>query len=202
MNFLDLEEVKPKSPSTYSIYKRIATLFGVVVSLTICVNLWLLSTEHAQNWHDKQANQLGRSLVKQAAHIMGKALVTEDKELIEYVWAVTLNDDHVIAAAIFDELGRPYEELAKPSAMVEIHKHAAQNPLVFVEEITHQQQLLGYLRLQLKPGQVMRFHDEYQNQLFEQSQVLMLLAFIAGAICTRAFYKWRIRRYLLRRQTS
>lgn len=197
MNILDLDELPRKTHSAYSIYKRIATLIGLIIGVVICINLWLLNQDHAQNWHDKQANQLGRSLIRQAANVLAEPIQVQNYPQIQRVLDITLADTHVIEAVVFDNMGKPLAELAKPAPILAVHTEQSHHqPLVFIQEILHQQQVIGYLRLQLQQGQVMRYHDEYQIQLFEQSQVLMLLSFILGAIVTRAFYKWRIRRYL------
>lgn len=196
MNILDLDDLPQKSPSAYSVYKRIAILLGLIVGLAICLNLWLLNKEHAQNWHDNQSNQLGRSLIQHTAKVLASPMTANDSALIQQILDFTLADSHVIEAVVFDSMGKPLAELTKPDSILNIQATSETQPLVFIEEIVSQDQILGYLRLQLTQDQVMRFHDDYQKQLLEQSQALMLLAFLAGGVLIRAFYKWRIKRYL------
>ena len=41
----------------------------------------------------------------------------------------------------------------------------------------------------------MQFHFDYQQQMIEKFEVLLLLAALAGGIITRAFYTIRYRQY-------
>jgi membrane protein len=80
--------------------------------------------------------------------------------------------------------------------VVTAYKSNKISPLVFIQNITHNQQIIGYLSIILKEREVMAYHSEYQKQLNKQVQMLMILAAIAGILVTRAFYKVRYRQLI------
>ena len=182
-------------PSTYSIYKRIANLVLAVIALIICVNLWLLSSDHAQNWHDKQANQLGRSLSQQGALVLVEYVRSKDSEKITQQLAKILTDPHVLAVTLFNHRGQLLDSAGDYALLAKNHEAKQKMPLIFVADLTEQDQLYGYLRLALDEEKVMQYHQEYQQQVYQQLLVLMLLAGVAGLLVARAFYKFRARYY-------
>lgn len=182
-----------QQPSRYSIYKRIANLLLAVVAVAICTNLWLLSSKQAQNWHDKQANQLGRSLTQQGARGIGLALVNKNQAQIAFQLQSLTQDLHVDSAAVFDYRGQIIESTQGHASLLTNYRMRANMPLVFVEEVLHDGQIHGYLRLLLKEDQVMQFHLEYQQQIIEQILVFMMLSGAAGVLIARIFYKFRYR---------
>lgn len=184
-----------RQPSTYSIYKRIANLVLVIAAAVICINLWLLSTDQARNWHAKQANQLGRSLSQQAALSLAPALTEQNKESVSQYLAYLVQDPHVSSAAVFGPKGQALDITQANLSLLTNFRLRQKLPLVFVQEIVFDDKIRGYLRISLDEGQVMRYHDEYQRQLFEQMFVLMLLSGVAGLLVMRAFYKFRYRHY-------
>lgn len=182
-------------PSTYSIYRRIANLVLAVLGLLICVNLWLLSTDQAQNWHDKQANQLGRSLSQQGAMVLAEYVLNKDTNKITQQLEFLLADENVVGAALFNHRGQLVDSVGNSAMLVANYRLKQNMPLIFVAEITHQDQIYGYLRLALDEAKVMQYHQEYQHQVYQQILVLMLLALVVGILVARAFYKFRARYY-------
>lgn len=182
-----------KQPSRYSIFKRIANLVLVVVGCIACINLWLISSEQSHNWHTKQANQLGISLSTFASKILTSPLLENDSEKLSQQLSYIVADPHVASVSLFDNKGRVLADNNSTSSVVAAYKLNTVSPLVFVQSITYNQQIIGYLSIVLKEKEVMAYHSEYQNQLNQQVQMLMILAAIAGILLTRAFYKVRYR---------
>lgn len=198
-----MKSVKPIShisisprPSTYSIYKRIANLALVIIGATICVNLWLLSADQAQNWHDKQANQLGRSLSYQGAKMLEEPLKENNMTALMQRLEALGEDPHVSGAAVFGRQGQIVENLNGNVSVLADFRLNDEKPLVFIREITSGGEILGYLRLLLDEEQVMVYHSDYQRQIYEQLLVLMMLAGAVGLLICRAFYKFRYRHYI------
>jgi membrane protein len=185
-----------KQPSRYSIFKRIANLVLVVIGCVACINLWLISSEQSQNWHAKQANQLGVSLSTLSANILISSLLENDSEKSSQQLSYIVADPHVAGASLFDKKGRVLADNNTSSSVVAAYKLKTISPLVFVQNITHNQQTIGYLSIILKEKEVMAYHSEYQKQLDQQVQMLMILAAIAGILLTRAFYKVRYRQLI------
>jgi membrane protein len=183
-------------PSSYSIYKRIANLALAVIAISICINLWLLSSEHAMNWHDKQANQLGRSLAQVASSMLAEPLIANDSETMSKQLEILVSDRHVSGTALYNYKGQLLDERKNGTSVLASYRLESQTPLVFVQDIRKDGQIHGYLRLMLNKEKVMEYHDEYQEKLFQQIQVLMLLAAAVAILITRVFYKFRYRKYI------
>ena len=185
-----------QQPSRYSIFKRIANLVLAVVACIACINLWLISSEQSLNWHSKQTNQLGVSLSTLSGHILISSLLENDSEKLGQQLSYIVADNHVAGVSLFDNKGRMLADNNSVSSVVAAYKSNTISPLVFVENITHDQQVIGYVSIILKEKEVMAYHSEYQNQLNQQVQMLMILAAIAGILITRAFYKVRYRQLI------
>ena len=109
-------------------------------------------------------------------------------------------DPHVTGVALYNIKGQLIDEQKNKLSVLASHQQQ-QSPLVFVDEVIHEGEILGYFRLMLSKQKVMEFHGEYQQQFFQQLQVLMLLAAAAGLLLTRAWYKFRYRN-LVKAETS
>jgi membrane protein len=183
-------------PSRYSIFKRIANLVLVIVGCIACINLWLIGSEQSLNWHSKQANQLGVSLTSLSSSILISSLLENNSEKLTQQLSYISADPHVAGVSIFDDKGRILADKNLGGSVVTAYKSNKISPLVFVQNITHNQQIIGYLSIILKEKEVMAYHSEYQKQLNKQVQMLMILAAIAGILVTRAFYKVRYRQLI------
>jgi membrane protein len=185
-----------QKPSRYSIFKRIANLILIVTGVIICINLWLVRSEQSSNWHNKQANQLGNSLSSLSGNILNSSLKSKNAKELSQQLSYIIADPHVSAASLYDNKGRLVTNNNDFSSVVAAHQLNSIDPLVFVQNITFDGQTIGYLSIMLKEQEVMKYHSEYQKQLDQQLQVLMLLAAAAGMLLTRAFYKIRYRQLL------
>jgi membrane protein len=183
-------------PSRYSIFKRIANLVLVIVGCIASINLWLIGSEQSLNWHSKQANQLGVSLTSLSSSILISSLLESNSEKLSQQLSYISADPHVAGVSIFDDKGRMLAGKNSGGSVVGAYKSNKTSPLVFVQNITHNQQIIGYLSIILKEKEVMAYHSEYQKQLNKQVQMLMILAAIAGILATRAFYKVRYRQLI------
>ncbi len=185
-----------EQPSAFSIFKRIANLALVVIACLICVKLWLLSTEQANNWHAKQASQLGRSLAQYGAKVLAPVVKSNQPEQIAQQLALLAQDPHVVSVTIFDFQGRVMDSTKTNTSVLAAFVLEDNMPIVFVEEIREDDQILGYLRLLLDEQKVMLYHDDYQAHWYEQLLVLMLLSALLGLLLCRAFYKFQYRHWV------
>ena len=185
-----------QQPSRYSIFKRIANLVLAVVGCIACINLWLISSEQSLNWYSKQENQLGVSLSSLSGNILISSLLENDSDKLSQQLSYIAADPHVAGVSLFDNKGRVLAGNNTASSVVAAYKLNTISPLVFVQNIIHNEQVIGYLSIILKEREVMAYHSEYQNQLNQQVQMLMILAAIAGILVTRAFYKVRYRQLI------
>ena len=183
-------------PSRYSIFKRIANLVLAVVGCIACINLWLISSEQSLNWHSKQADQLGVSLSSLSGNILISSLLKNDLDKLSQQLNFIAADPHVAGVTLFDNKGRVLSDNNSTLSVVDAYKANVISPLVFVQNISHDNQIIGYLSIILKEEKVMAYHSEYQKQLNQQVQMLMILAAITGILITRAFYKVRYRQLI------
>ena len=180
-------------PSSYSIFKRIANLVLVIVAIIICINLWLINSEQAENWHNNQTNQLGRSMSLLATKMLTQPLIDTDSQAISQQLEFLAADPHVTGVALYNVKGQLIDQRKNGLSVLATYQLQQQTPLVFVEEIRYEGQKLGYFRLMLSEQKVMEYHRQYQQQFFQQLQVLMLLAAAGGLLLTRAWYKFHYR---------
>ena len=185
-----------QQPSRYSIFKRIANLVLAVVGCIAYINLWLVSSEQSLNWHSKQANQLGISLSSLSGKILISSLLQNDSKALKQQLGYIVSDPHVAGVSLFDNKGRILADNNVALSVISAYKSKGISPLVFVQNITHNEQTIGFLSIVLKEKEVMAYHSEYQKQLNQQLQMLMILAAIAGILFTRAFYKFRYRQLI------
>lgn len=185
-----------QQPSRYSIFKRIANLILAVVGCIACINLWLISSEQSLNWHSKQANQLGVSLSSLSGKILISSLLQNDSKALRQQLGYIVSDPHVAGVSLFDNKGRILADNNTALSVIAAYKSKGISPLVFVQNITYNEQTIGFLSIVLKEKEVMAYHSEYQKQLNQQLQMLMILAAIAGILITRAFYKFRYRQLI------
>jgi membrane protein len=171
-------------------------LILVVVGCIASINLWLISSEQSLNWHSKQANQLGVSLSSLSGNILISSLLENDSEKLSQQLNYIAADPHVAGVSFFDNKGRMLADNNSATSVIAAYKLNAISPLVFVQNITYEHQIIGYLSIILKEKEVMAYHSEYQQQLNQQVQMLMILAAIAGLLITRAFYKVRYRQLI------
>lgn len=188
--------------SRYSIIKRIINLVLVIILGLLFINLWLLGNQQADNWHHKQATQLGSSLSRLASRVLITPLIQQDSAGITRLLQDWIDDPQVLSAAVYDQNGQLLEQLGDRSALLGRYLAKQERPLVFVDDIQSEQQIYGYVRLTLSAEKVMAYHADYQRQLRQQLELMILLAACGAIIVTRAFYKIRFRHYVKSAKTD
>lgn len=183
-------------PSNFSIIKRLVNLVLVVCGVVICVHLWLAHSQQADVWYQQHANQLGRSLGKLAARTIATPVLNQDKQNIGEQLNFLASDPYVTGVALYNQKGQLIEELDGNITIIARYKIDPAIPLVFIQDIRNEQnEIIGYLRLVLDEAKVMQYHFDYQQQMLQQLEVLLILAMIIGFIICRAFYTFRYRQY-------
>lgn len=180
----------PTYPSTLSIYKRIANLGMAIAALVVGINLWLSSTDFEQELLQKQANQLGQSLLKQAAGTVAIELADENLDRIEKILNNLAKDPHVHSAALYTAQGELLLQTAGNESLVALYKQVSvPELLVYIENIELNDNIAAYLRLMLKKDKVNEFQKQYQLNSRQQTELLLAIALLAGLLLARTFYK-------------
>lgn len=182
--------------SNFSIFKRLLNLSLLVISAVICIKLWLVHNQQEENWYQQQANQLGRSLAMLSAQMLVQGVAQQDDNLLSQQIGYLANDAHVLAVSVFNRKGQVLQQQDNQAAIVTRYLNAETPPLTFIQEIRSvNNDHIGYLRIVLDETKLMQFHFDYQQQIIQQFELLLLLAAVAGGIVTRAFYTIRYRQY-------
>jgi membrane protein len=172
-----------------AILKRISTLLLLVCSIAIAINLYIMHSENARQWYEIESEQLGRSLTIQAARLLSQPLSQEDNELTQQYIAL-LNDGMFIeGAVVFDNLGVRISSINNAPSVVDMISQGNYAPLVFVEDIQHDGQTLGYIKLILNRDEIIRHHEQFNRSQFTQTLLVIVLAMLIAALATRLFYK-------------
>ncbi|MFT6898396.1 MAG: membrane protein [Paraglaciecola sp.] len=181
--------------SRYSIVKRIVNLALAIIISLLFINLWLLSNEQVDNWHHKQANQLGNSLSLLASRVLVSPLIQKDPAAVTSILQQWVADPNVLSIAVHDQTGQLLQQQGDNIPLMSRYHGQQELPLIFLEDIHNEQQIYGYVRLMLSAEKVMAYHNDYQRQLRQQLEMFILLAACGALILTRAFYKLRYRNY-------
>ena len=183
-------------PSNFSIIKRLLNLAIFIGVAVLCVNLWLTHNQQAETWYKQQASQLGTSLAKLSAQTLMNGIINNDTSFIAQQLSHLANDPHINGVALYDQKGQLIEEQDNNVTLVARYQVDSTVPLVFIQDIRNSQgEIIGYLRIVLDETKVMQYHFDYQQQLFMQLEVLLVLAALLGFIICRAFYIFRYRQY-------
>ncbi|UAA40078.1 hypothetical protein KIH87_06930 [Paraneptunicella aestuarii] len=181
-------------PSRYSIYKRIALLILAILLSLVCIYVWYTTYSQLNNYSNKQANELGRGLVNQYQVILSDYLLKKNHSKMQLIIDAIVNDQHVLAATIFDAEGREVISNPADKHFLRLYaNHVELVPLTFVSEITSEGQKLGYLRLILDGSLANGSIEQLNNAYLQRALVMMLLALLVGIILTRSFYLWRMK---------
>lgn len=187
-------------PSRYSIYKRIALLILAILLSLVCIYVWYTTYTQLNSYSNKQANELGRGLVNQYQIILSDYLKNKDHSKMQLIIDAIVNDQHVLAATIFDAEGREVISNPADKHFLRLYaNHVELVPLTFVSEITYEGHKLGYLRLILDGSLTNGSIEQLNNAYLQRVQVMMLLALLVGIILTRSFYKWRMKSMKLKK---
>tara|TARA_R110002167_G_scaffold31464_38_gene103403 strand:+ start:335 stop:1018 length:684 start_codon:yes stop_codon:yes gene_type:complete len=182
--------------SNFSIFKRLLNLSLVIIGVVICSKLWLAHNKQESLWYHQQANQLGRSLAKLSAQTMVKGIIEQDEQNLVQQISFLTNNDYVLGAALYNQKGQLIQQENAQKVISVDDQKSTEPTLTFIQEVrSDQNDIIGYLRVLLDESKVMQFHFDYQQQMIEKFEVLLLLAALTGGIVTRAFYTIRYRQY-------
>ncbi|WP_168171549.1 AhpA/YtjB family protein [Lacimicrobium sp. SS2-24] len=194
---MSFDHTEPLDPSTYSIYKRLANLGLAFAALVVALNIWFFSAGQDTQDLAEQTDQLGRSLIQQGAGLAAMAMTSENEEAlsIQQLLDQLATDPHVQSVSLHDARGRMLNTAGTDTPITDLFtQQQTAHSLVYVQEILHQQELQGYLRLVLDRQRVLQHQNSLVQHYSQQTQILMLLAFAIGILLTRAFYKLRYAR--------
>ncbi|MFT4652403.1 MAG: putative membrane protein affecting hemolysin expression [Patiriisocius sp.] len=175
----------------YSIFKRISSLIVLILCVVIGVNLYFMHSQNAAKWYQVESEQLGRSLTLQAAKLIAAPLAKKDQEMLDHYVSVVNKGMFVKGAVLFDELGVRYAQQDDRLSVVDMLKQSDIEPLVFVEDIVFEGNIIGYIKLVLDKQAITEHHRNFNKNQLTQSILMIVLSFVAAALATRLFYKLR-----------
>jgi membrane protein len=150
-----------------------------------------MHSKNAASWYQVESEQLGRSLTLQAAKLIAAPLAKDDEEMLMQYVAVINQGMFVNGAVLFDELGVRYSQDEDNFSVVDMVKENSVEPLVFVEDIVFEGNLIGYIKLLLDKQAITEHHRNFNKNQLSQSILMIVLSIVAAALATRLFYKTR-----------
>lgn len=157
--------------------------------VVIAINLWFMHSRNANDWYNLETEQLGRSLTKQAARMLSSPLQKGDIESIENYVSTIETDSFVKGASLYDELGTTIKSFDENYSTIEEFRALEQPPLIFVEDILHQDKTIGYVKLLLDRDAIIQHHKAFNQAQLVQTALIMLLTALCAMILTRLYYK-------------
>ncbi len=179
------------STHNYSIFKRISSLILLILCVIIGVNLYFMHSQNAEKWYQVESEQLGRSLTVQAAKLIAAPLAQNDQEVLGHYVSVVNQGMFVKGAVLFNDLGVRYAQQDDRLSVVDMLKQSDIEPLVFVEDIIFEGNIIGYIKLVLDKQAITEHHRDFNKNQLSQSILMIVLSIVAAALATRLFYKLR-----------
>lgn len=175
----------------YSIFKRISTLILLLACVAIAVNLYLMHERNANQWYSVESEQVGRSLTQQAAKLVAAPLASEDEALLAQYIDLVNQGIFVQDAVLFNQFGVRYAQQETALSVLDIMREQEIEPLVFVEDIVSNGELIGYIKLVLDKQAVTHHHRSFNRNQMSQTILIVILSIICAGLATRLFYKMR-----------
>lgn len=175
----------------YSIFKRISTLILLLACVAIAVNLYLMHERNANQWYSVESEQVGRSLTQQAAKLVAAPLASEDEGLLAQYIELVNQGVFVQDAVLFNQFGVRYAQQETALSVLDIMRQQEIEPLVFVEDIVINGELIGYIKLVLDKQAVTHHHRSFNRNQMSQTILIVILSIICAGLATRLFYKMR-----------
>ncbi|MDN4500876.1 AhpA/YtjB family protein [Alteromonadaceae bacterium BrNp21-10] len=183
-------EEKSLLPSGHSIFKRLANFVLAVAIAFIILYLWLNNVIQDQQQLQHQANQLGKTISQQNAKFITDKLVNNELDSISQQLQYLQTDPHIRSVALFSDQGKMLLGTDDEAPIIELLQQEENSDLlVYVQEIVHEQKVIGYLRVLLWRDKVLQYYRQYQQEILYQAMLLVILALLVGVLLTRGFYK-------------
>ncbi|MFZ8198136.1 hypothetical protein [Alteromonas portus] len=203
---------KNNSHSLYTALKRLFHTLMVSTVFALVIVLILLLQQYQNDWLTVQTRFSGESIARQYAKLLQPAFVADElasqsleteagsalssnvaqREYIESVAAILLDEPHILALSVFDKDGRYIAPLPQIESVVAMSQSQSVTPLTYVGVITdNSDNLLGYVNIHMNTQAVLKSPLTLRYQLAFISCILVFLALMLGIYLTRAFYKSR-----------
>lgn len=178
----------------------------------LVIVLILLLQQYQSDWLAVQTRFSGESIARQYAKLLRPAFdadlasnqkkeVSTDSALfsslaqrdyIENVAAVLVNEPHILALSVFDKDGRYIAPLPQTDSIVSMSQTQSVTPLTYVGVITdNNADVLGYVNIHVDTQTILESPLALRYQLAFIACILVFLALMLGIYLTRAFYKSR-----------
>jgi len=203
---------KSDSHSLYTVLKRLFHTIVVSTVFALIVVLLLLFQQYQNDWLTVQTRFSGESIARQYAKLLQPAFIADaltnqeteidaeatlsntlsQREYIESVASILVNEPHILALSVFDKDGRYIAPLPQIDSVVSLSQSQSVTPLTYVGVISDEDDnLLGYVNIHMNTQAVLESPLTLRYQLALIASILIFLALMLGIYLTRAFYKSR-----------
>lgn len=182
----------PVSHSVYTALKRLVHTLIMSIGLGLTVGLFLMYDEYQQDWVDVQTTQPGRSISQQYAKIIAPALEQEDRNSIEALAAIAIEDPAILSISVFDDKGKYIAPLPKVDSVVTLSRERDVPPVTYLQKINNSDDnTIGYLSLHIDTAHLLSSPLALRHQQGLIALIMIALTLIVGVYLTRGFYKFR-----------
>lgn len=150
-----------------------------------------MHNKNAYEWYGLESEQLGRSLASQAARMLASPLQNKDLTSVESYVDTIETDSFVKGTSLFDENGKVIKSFDEEYSVIKQFRVLNEPPLIFVEDIVHEGNTIGYVKLLLDRDAIISHHKAFNQTQLNQTILLMVLSALCAVIITRLFYKIR-----------
>lgn len=178
-------------PTRYKTYMRIVYLWTVIILIAVGSYIALVLQQETAKQFQAQARQLGNSLVIIHARALSQDIVNNDIPHIEQALTSMVEDPHVVAAAIYGPQGQRLAQYPTEQNLLTLHQPSGhKSPLIFVQEINHEQHIRGYIRLMLDEDRVLTNINALQQNNRYLLLLVGILTLLISIVCTRRLMNW------------
>jgi membrane protein len=182
----------PVSHSMYTALKRLVHTMIMSIGVALTIGLFLVYDEYQQDWIDIQTAQPGRSMSEQYAKIIAPALLQEDRESIEALTAIAIQDPAILSLSVFDTKGKYLAFLPQVDSVVTLSRERTVPPVTYLQGITDDEgNTIGYLSVNIDTAHILTKPLLLRHQLDLIAAIIVALTLIIGVYLTRGFYKFR-----------
>lgn len=193
--------------NTTSVYRRLS-LVGLSVGLLVVVlNMWIDATFKGEQVQRNTLSEHIRLMLNHSALMAQRKIQAKDIDGLTLMLDDMTHDPYILQAMIYDNTGKVLakshdalsaqalyqKQRVRYQSLPPFDAQAEQSPLditMYVSEIYHEQQLLGYLHVSYRKQLAMSAPLSFYQENMQKMLLMMLLSGLIGYMLTRGFARF------------
>lgn len=187
---------KPKdsmlvSHTFYTAIKRLVHTIMMSVALVLCIGIFVFIQQYNQLWVMNHTVEPRNSISKQYAEIIAPSVKGEDRQALENLLHIAIDDPAIVGMAVFDTNGQYLAPLPRISSIATLTESLSLPPTTQVNHIYNDGEHIGYLHTYIDTATLIAKPHELREKQVILLALIVTLAMIIGVYLTRGFYKFR-----------